>query len=342
MNTCTRSYRIDSKIIRPPTLHQPSRRQIVQALLLLLLPAAGSLALVAASPPVQASPGTPPDKANANARIVSINGAMTEIAYLLGAGPLLVGTDTTSAYPVAAQKTAKVGYMRQLSAEGVLSLRPSRLMGSTEAGPAVVLEQIRRAGVLVELVQADHTWAEVARKVAAVGRATGLVVQASQLQAQLEKQWQSTLAQVSAPALQPSMQPTGSRRPPAKALFVLAHSGSPQVSGDKTAAHAMLQFAGLRNVFGSAGSGSALFSGYRPMTPEALAAAAPELIITTQQGLDASGGADAFWSRPGLSLTPAYQKRALVAMDALELLGFGPRLPQSVLALHRAALKALA
>ena len=55
-------------------------------------------------------------------RLVSLSGALTEVVYLLNAQNLLVGTDTTSLFPEAAQKTAKVGYVRQLSAEGLLSL----------------------------------------------------------------------------------------------------------------------------------------------------------------------------------------------------------------------------
>ena len=57
-------------------------------------------------------------------RLVTISGAITEVVYALGAEAQLVGTDTTSLYPAAALKTPKVGYLRQLSAEGVLSLQP--------------------------------------------------------------------------------------------------------------------------------------------------------------------------------------------------------------------------
>ena len=96
-------------------------------------------------------------------RLVTVSGAITEIVYLLGAEAQLVGTDTTSLFPVAAQKTAKVGYMRQLSAEGLLSLKPDAIIATTEAGPPVVLDQIRSAGVKVELIPVDHTWAEVQR-----------------------------------------------------------------------------------------------------------------------------------------------------------------------------------
>ena len=71
-------------------------------------------------------------------RLITAGGGITEIAYLLGAQDQLVGTDTTSLYPAAALKTAKVGYMRQLSAEGLLSLKPDAMIATT-GGPASVV-----------------------------------------------------------------------------------------------------------------------------------------------------------------------------------------------------------
>jgi len=263
-------------------------------------------------------------------RIVSVSGATTEIVYALGAEKQLVGTDTTSLYPAAALQTPKVGYMRQLSAEGLLSLKPDAVIGTTEAGPHVVMDQIRNAGVKVELVEADHSWTEVQRKVAAVGRATARWAQAAALQAKLDAQWAEVLAAVAR---------RGGRKP--RAIFILSHSGSPQVAGEKTAAHAMLNYAGLDNALITAGSASN-FAGYRAMTPEAVVAAAPDVIVTTTQGVEAVGGLEKFWQRPGLELTPAYKRRALVALDALYLIGFGPRLPQAVAELHQAGLKAVA
>jgi len=263
-------------------------------------------------------------------RIVSVSGATTEIVYALGAEKQLIGTDTTSLYPAAALQTPKVGYMRQLSAEGLLSLKPDAVIGTTEAGPLAVMDQIRSAGVKLELVEADHTWTEVQRKVAAVGRATARVAQAAALQAKLDAQWAEVLAAVAR---------KGGRKP--RAIFILSHSGSPQVAGEKTAAHAMLNYAGLDNALISTG-GSANFAGYRAMTPEAVVTAAPDVIVTTTQGVEAVGGLEKFWQRPGLELTPAYKRRALVALDALYLIGFGPRLPQAVAELHQAGLKAVA
>jgi iron complex transport system substrate-binding protein len=292
------------------------------ALQLLALPVATVAASVCGLAAAQAPARMP--------RIVSVSGATTEIVYALGAEKQLVGTDTTSLFPAAALQTPKVGYMRQLSAEGLLSLKPDAVIGTTEAGPHVVMDQIRTAGVKVELVEADHTWNEVQRKVAAVGRATSRVAQAAALQAKLDAQWAEVLAAVAR---------KGGKKP--RAIFILSHSGSPQVAGEKTAAHAMLNYAGLENALITAGS-SSNFAGYRAMTPEAVVTAAPDVIITTTQGIEAVGGIEKFWQRPGLELTPAYKRRALVALDALYLIGFGPRLPQAVAELHQASLKASA
>ncbi|MEG2280612.1 MAG: ABC transporter substrate-binding protein [Comamonas sp.] len=256
-------------------------------------------------------------------RLITVGGAVTEVVYALGAQSLLVATDTTSLYPEAATRTPKVGYLRQLSAEGLLSLRPDAIVGAAEAGPAIVLEQVKAAGVRVELIPADHSFAEVLRKVQTVGHITGREVQAQALAKQLKTQW----AQVESTVAQAQRKP--------KALFILSHSGAPMVAGRGTAAHALLTLAGAQNVVQQ-------FEGYRPLTAEAMAAAAPDVLVNSTQGIEALGGVDAFWRRPELALTPAFARKALVMMEASQLLGFGPRLPEAVSQLHSQMLKATA
>lgn len=285
--------------------------------------ATGSSAALAAPAWAQAQSSASPTGAPAVQRLVAVGGAITEVVYALGGESLLVGTDTTSLYPEAATKTPKVGYLRQLSAEGLLSLRPDALVGSGEAGPATVLEQVKSAGVRVELVPADHSFEEVLRKVAVVGAVTGRQAQAAALAQTLKSTW----TQVQAAVAQTPRKP--------RALFILSHNGSPMVAGTGTAAHALLTLAGAENVVQQ-------FAGYRPLTAEAMASVAPQVIVNSTQGIEALGGVDAFWRRPELALTPAFQRKALVTMEASHLLGFGPRMPSAVQALHTALLKATA
>ncbi len=314
----------------PPRSDNTSRRSALKRLSFAAL--AGSAAGGAGWPlPLRAAPADAPNPAPGPSaaprgdrppRLISVGGGITEVIYALGAQAQLVGTDTTSLYPPAAQATPKVGYMRQLSAEGLLALRPDVLIAGTDAGPPVVLDQLRSAGVRIELIASDHTWEEVGRKVSVVGRAAAREAAARALQARLDERWQAVRARID--ARDPRAAP--------RVLFVLSHGGSPTVAGEQTAADAMIRFIGARNALGG-------FKGYRPMTAESMAAAAPDVILTTTQGLDAIGGAAAFWRRPELALTPAYRRRetggALVHLDALELLGFGPRLPDVVERLHQ-------
>ena len=288
--------------------------------------AGGGAAAVLAASAALAWPGTVQARSGTRStRLITVGGSLTEAVFALGAQAQLVGTDTTSLYPAAAQATPKVGYMRQLSAEGLLALRPDVVLALAGSGPPLVLTQLRAARVQVELVERRHEWDDVRRTVQAAGRATGQEAAALELQRQLDQRWATVRARIQGH--------TGVRP---RVLFIMAHGGSPLVAGRQTAAHAMLTLAGADNVISG-------FNGFRPMTAESMAAAAPDAIVTTTQSLEAIGGESAFWQRPELSLTPAWRRRqggaALLHQDALALLGFGPRLPQVLEELHQGLLR---
>ena len=80
-------------------------------------------------------------------RIVAAGGDVTEIIYELGLGDNIVAVDTTSLFPPAALAKPKVGYVRQLSAEGVLSVEPDLIIVSGAAGPCGAFEQLRASGI---------------------------------------------------------------------------------------------------------------------------------------------------------------------------------------------------
>jgi iron complex transport system substrate-binding protein len=256
-------------------------------------------------------------------RIVSVGGALTETLYALGAQADLVGVDTTSLYPEAARALPSVGYARSLSAEGVLSLRPTLVLASEDAGPPDVLRQLEAAHVPLAVLDADHRIEGVLVRTHRLAELSGRADAGSELQAKVQRQWQASTERVAARAK------AGKAAP--RVLFVLAHSlGQVRVSGHGTSADAMIRYAAGHNAIGS---GDAGFAGYKPLTPEAAIAAAPDVILATSQGLEAAGGIDGMLRLPGLAQTPAGRQRRVIAFDALLLLGFGPRLPQAVAAL---------
>jgi iron complex transport system substrate-binding protein len=288
---------------------------------------AGALALAA---PMQvlaavADAGKPLVKAR---RIVSVGGALTEIVYALEAQAELVGVDTTSLYPAVAQQLPQVGYARTLSAEGVLSLAPTQLIATEEAGPQAVLRQVRDAGVPVAVLNANNKFEGLLERVKQVGQITGRTDPAARLAQALQQQWDGALARVRQRS-----------HAPLRVLFILAHAPNQvMVGGRETGADAMLAYAGAVNVMGGQGG----FAGYKPLTPEAVIAARPDIVLVTEQGLKASGGVDGILKLPGLAQTPAGRKHRIVSLEAMLLLGFGPRMPQALAELDAAFAKAMA
>jgi iron complex transport system substrate-binding protein len=248
-------------------------------------------------------------------RIVSAGGALTEIVYALGAEAELVGVDTTSLFPAAAQRLPSVGYSRALSAEGVLSLRPTLLLHGADAGPPAVLAQLAATRLAMERLDIDHRIEGLLAATRRVATLTAREAEGQRLVQRLQAEWDGAQREVQA------------RRdgaPAPRVLFVLSHSmAQVRISGRDTGADAMIRLAGGANAFADT-------TGYKPLAPEAAIAAAPELILCTDQGLQAAGGVDGLLRAPGLAATPAGRARRVVAMDALLLLGFGPRLPQAV------------
>jgi iron complex transport system substrate-binding protein len=94
------------------------------------------------------------------------------------------------------------------------------------------------------------------------------------------------------------------------------------VSGTGTSADAIIELAGGKNAVTG-------YENYKPLTAEGAVAAAPEFILVTSRGLEASGGVDGLLKQPGLALTPAGKEKRVIAMDDLLLLGFGPRVGQA-------------
>src|SRR5215203_1913646 len=108
------------------------------------------------------------------ARIVSIGGAITEILYALGFEDRLAGVDSTSLYPAAALRDKpNVGYMRQLSAEGVLGLNPSLVLAVQGSGPKETMDVLEAAKVPLVLVPETFSEAGLLDKIRLVGHAMG-------------------------------------------------------------------------------------------------------------------------------------------------------------------------
>ena len=245
----------------------------------------------------------------------SAGGALTEIGGARDARAERGGGDTTSLFPAAVRELPSVGYARTLSAEGVLSLRPTLVLHGADAGPPAVLAQLAAARLNLVRLDLDHQIEGLLAATRRIAALTDRGPQGARLVQSLSAQWDSARREVAA-------RRGGTAAP--RVLFVMSHSmAQVRIAGRETGADAMISLAGGHNAFGDV-------TGYKPLTPEAAIAAAPDLILVTEQGLQAAGGVDGLLKAPGLAATPAGRARRVLAMDALLLLGFGPRLPQAV------------
>ncbi|MFN3260015.1 MAG: hemin ABC transporter substrate-binding protein [Pikeienuella sp.] len=250
-------------------------------------------------------------------RVVIAGGDLAEIAFALGAGERVVGVDSTATYPPEAMTLPQIGYLRRLSAEGVLSLAPDLLILAPDAGPDVALTQIEAAGAEILKGPDAPGAAGIAEKIRFVGAALGRVPEAEALAAETE----AALASVAEKVARLPERP--------RVLFILhLQGGAPLVGGEGTSADEIIRLAGAENA-------AADVEGFRPMGREGMIAVAPDVILMMESRADAAGGLDAVLASPDIAATPAGQAGRAVAMDGMKLLGFGPRTPEAIAELAR-------
>ncbi len=258
--------------------------------------------------------------AQAAERIVSLGGEITEIVYALGEGGKLVAVDSTSSYPEAAGELPNVGYVRALSAEGVLALEPDLILASDAAGPPNVMEQLRATGVEIYVAPDESSLAGITEKIRGVAGALGLAEAGAELAKNFEFEVERTR----------SVTKGGENL---KAVYLMGRGdGVLLAAGTDTAADVMLEAAGLENVISS-------YEGYKPVSPESLLALGPRVVVTGERTVGGLGGLEKLKALPALAGTPAVVDGNVVVMDDLYLLGMGPRAAQAALELAQAARK---
>jgi len=251
-------------------------------------------------------------------RIVSLGGNLTETIIALGHESKIVGVDTTSVYPPEKVKSyTKVGYLRRLSAEGILSLRPTAVFASEGAGPANTVEKLKRTGVIFTTFKNDYTVASSKALISSLGAQLNSSDAAKRINQDIDQK------------VAAAKKISGKFTKKPKVLFVYARGARIlNVAGKNTSAHAMIELAGGENVFGKV-------EGFKPMTSEAVIAAQPDYILMLARGVESIGGNEKVLSLPGIELTPAGKNKNFIIMDDLKLLGFGPRLGDAVLELTK-------
>lgn len=255
---------------------------------------------------------------NTQPKIISIGGSITEIIYALDEQDRLIARDTTSTYPPAATDLPDIGYIRQLSPEGVLSVEPNIIISLEGAGPPETIDVLRQSSVKFIEIPETYSREGIINKIIAVGAALEVPDRAALLA-------DKTRAELTG-ALQRG-QFNGDKK---KVLFILSlRGGKITVAGTNTAADAIIRMAGAKNAISG-------FSGYKTLTDEAAILAAPDVILMMDRRGNHSADNSAVFSHPTLRLTSASLHKNIIQMDGMYLLGFGLRTASAIKELSQA------
>lgn len=248
-------------------------------------------------------------------RVLAIGGAVTEIVYALGEQDRLVGRDSTSSYPPEATALPDVGYIRALSPEGVLSVKPDLILARENNGPREAVEVLKSTGVRWVDVPDTFTLEGIDENITIIARELGVEEKGEALKRKVAND------------IATAREHLASVEDKRKVMFVLALTDDKvNASGTGTAASNIIELAGAENVISE-------FKGYKQISNEAVINAAPEVILMMNgRGATADHAAmDALIeAHPALSTTPAVKNGRIIRMDGLLMLGFGPRTGEAI------------
>jgi iron complex transport system substrate-binding protein len=239
-------------------------------------------------------------------KIVSLNGAVSEVLAGLGLEKNVVGTDITSNFPEGMKAKPKVGHNKNINAEGVMALQPSLIIGvKKEVTPALVA-QFKAAGVKLLLVDQEYSAAGTRQLISTLADSLHVIKKGDSLIQVLDAE----LAKV---------KPEASARKP-RVLFIYARgTGTMMVGGTGTQVAKAIELAGGENAITE-------FADYKPLTAEALVKANPDIILLFDSGLQSLGGPTGLSKVQGVKETSAGKNNKIITMDGELLSSFGPRL----------------
>ncbi|MFB7633928.1 hemin ABC transporter substrate-binding protein [Streptomyces sp. NPDC056149] len=250
-------------------------------------------------------------------RIVPLTGSLSEIVYSLGLGDRVVARDITTTFEQA-ERLPVVTRAHDVSAENVLSLKPDVVLADTTTGPAEALGQIRDAGIPLVVLEPAKRLSDVGKRIDAVAAALGVTPAGTALKQRTEQRLAAVERKI------PGEKTHGGDRPRVAFLYLRGSASVYLLGGAGSGADSLIEAAGGVD----AGKESGLTKDFTPITSEALAKAAPDVILVMTKGLESVGGIDGLEEIPGVAETPAGMNRRVASVDDGVLLNFGPRTDQ--------------
>lgn len=273
------------------------------------------LVVVLLLPACKNQPKSKTDNTPAETRIISLNGAVTEILAELGYARQLAARDVTSNYPDFVRDSVKdLGHVRSLTIEPIMDLHPDLILATDGELSNDLKKSILDSGTKFKMFHQDFTVEGTQKFIREVAEFIGDTSEYKALNTRIDEDLTKL---------------TVFKHPP-KVLFIYARgAGTLMVAGEGTQMTQMIEIAGGINAITD-------FKDFKPLTEEALLSINPDVILLFDTGLESVGGKEDFLKVvPAISQTNAGKNKAIISMDGALLSDFGPRIGQAAYQLNQ-------
>ena len=255
------------------------------------------------------------ERAKDASRVVVAGGSITEIFYFLGEQDRIVALDVTSNFPPEAKSLPSIGYVRALSAEGLLSMNPSIILGEDDMGPPAVIKQIRETSYDLRIIPEIRTIDGIIEKIEGIASILDVSEKSDAIISKKLEPYIKKIVKNRKKIVKKGV----------KVMLVLnMQSSSIIVAGANTSGSGFIDLIGGENIFNT-------FEGWKPVSAEAILELNPDYIIVPQRnvhkGIDVTKIADSELFKN----TNAGKNKNFIFDDAMAITGFGPRTINSAL-----------
>ena len=244
-----------------------------------------------------------------SSKTVIAGGSLTEVVYFLEQEEKIIGVDITSNFPPETSELPSIGYVRALSTEGILSLKPSLILGEDDTGPPLVVEQLSLTGLDVRILEEDHTSIGILRKIECLSEVLNTKSKDTLSKIDLIKDDINYLNELAQENKESGI----------KVMLILNMQGtSPIVAGNGTSGDGFIKMTGASNAANK-------FEGWKPISSESIISYNPDYIIITNRGMNSFPDIESLASTTSLKFTNAAREGKILNEDGMAMLGFGTR-----------------
>lgn len=244
-------------------------------------------------------------------KLVSAGAGVTELVLALGAVDELVAVDATSYVPEQLSSVAKLGYHRMLSAEGIMALSPTLVVGSDVMGPETTLNVLKQANIKVVQLSSSANEQQLMSNIDTLAQSLNRTDKAAPLKQELHQRLDK---------LNKQKQQLSQHNAQPKILFMLLQEGrGARVGGKGTAADTIIALSGAKNI--------ADFEGYKTLSQEGILALQPDVILLSNRSEKTDSQTNSQTTQallkemPLLAHTPAGQNGHIQTLAPQALLG---------------------